>query len=207
MPNDSSSVTTDPLRQFPGWKALRLPADIARALVELYRRAGATSHGEPVSQLEHGLQCASFALAERASDELVVASFLHDIGHLVTLRSHRPDRDLAHERTGSEFLTNWLPPAVTEPIRLHVDAKRYLCGIDPSYQATLSSGSSHALTLQGGPFTRRQVALFDSEPHAADTLNLRRWDDRAKVRGVPTVTLPFVEQVIAAVLLAADRRR
>lgn len=200
MSNEHRSVSIDPLRQFPGWKALRRPEDIAHALVELYRRAGTAAHGEPVSQLEHALQCASLALAAGGADALVVGAFLHDIGHLVTLRSHRPDRDLAHELTGAAFLTNWFPESVTEPVRLHVEAKRYLCNRDPSYAARLSAGSTDTLRLQGGPFTNRQAALFEAEPHATDALALRRWDDGAKVPNVPTATLTFVEQLIVKVL-------
>ena len=205
MSNQTNSATTASQRQFPGWRSLRRPDDVARALVELYRRAGAASHGEPVSQLEHGLQSASLALATGASDELVAASFLHDIGHLVTLRSHRPDRDLAHELTGSGFLSNWFPPSITEPVRLHVEAKRYLCATDPSYRYHLSNGSAHTLGLQGGAFTKRQTALFESEPHAAAALTIRRWDDAANAPGVPTVTLAFIERIMATLLAATNQ--
>jgi gamma-butyrobetaine dioxygenase len=69
---------------------------------------------------------------------------------------------------------------VTEPVRLHVDAKRYLCTAVPGYAAGLSAASAHTLRVQGGPMQRPELAAFEANPHAAAACRVRRWDDAAK---------------------------
>ena len=80
----------------------------------------------------------------------------------------------------ADLLAHWFGPAVTEPVRLHVAAKRYLCAVDPAYQAGLSAASILSLVLQGGPMDIEEQARFCAQPHAADAVTLRRWDDAAK---------------------------
>lgn len=155
--------------------------------------------GEPVSQLEHALQAAYHAEQETGGcepatqDALVVAALLHDIGHLI----HKLPEDAAeqgidtrHEQMGYAWLKRYCDPAVTEPIRLHVPAKRYLCATDPAYQATLSAASIQSLALQGGPFSAAEVAKFEANPHFRAAVMLRRWDDLAKV---PELQVPGLE--------------
>ncbi|MGD9720515.1 MAG: phosphonate degradation HD-domain oxygenase [Pirellulales bacterium] len=159
--------------------------------------------GEPVSQLEHALQSAWHAEQDGATDELVVAALLHDFGHLV----HKLPEDCAdhgiddrHEALGQAWLRRYFGPAVTEPIRLHVAAKRYLCATDAGYRAQLSRASEQSLQLQGGPFTPDEVREFESNGFSGDAVALRRWDDLAKVPNLPVPPLdhyrPRLEKVL-----------
>lgn len=163
-------------------------------LARLFATAGAASYvGEPVSQLAHALQTAALAEADDASDSLVIAALLHDVGHLLHgLGEDVADRgvDGRHELVGAAWLHEHLPSAVLEPIRLHVDAKRYLCATDVAYAAHLSPASRASLALQGGPMSDAQVLAFARLPWAHDAVRLRRWDDAAKTPGlaVPPLT-------------------
>ena len=156
-----------------------------RAEVEaiLSQRGDEEYAGEPVSQLEHALQCAALAKADGAPDALVAAALLHDIGHLL---EDDPEAEAAsghdshHEDAGAVWLRRWFGSDVTEPVRLHVDAKRYLCATDPDYLDSLSPASRRSLGLQGGPFDAEEADHWLSQPFAEDGLRLRLWDDRAK---------------------------
>ena len=148
--------------------------------------------GEAVSQLDHALQAAW--LAERAGepDTLVCAALLHDLGHLLSgpggggsLRG----RDDAHQYAALPFLRGQFPEAVLAPIRLHVDAKRYLCAVEPSYQRSLSEESRRSLELQGGVFSGAEAAAFIAQPFAPLAVRMRRYDDLAKTPGRPTPPL------------------
>jgi gamma-butyrobetaine dioxygenase len=161
---------------------------IVDQIMDLFARRGAAAyHGEAVSQAEHALQAAELAEREGAPDRLVVAALLHDLGHLLDGQ----DEDLAqrgvdgrHEAAGCAWLAGHCSQEVTEPIRLHVDAKRYLCAIDPSYLDGLSPASRLSLLLQGGPMTTAECAQFESNPSHGDAVRLRHWDDAAKVPGL-----------------------
>jgi gamma-butyrobetaine dioxygenase len=124
-------------------------------VLSIYARSGAALYfGEPVTVSEHCLQAAHFAQAAGAPEALVIAALLHDVGHLIEAV---PDdigdwkTDARHEVTGSRWLAARFGPAVYEPVRLHVPAKRYLCASDPGYFSKLSSASVLTLGLQGGP--------------------------------------------------------
>lgn len=157
-------------------------------VIDLFARKGASAyHGEAVSQEEHALQAAALAESDGASDSLILAALLHDVGHLL----EGQEEDLAlrhvdgrHEEAGCDWLAHHLGPDVTEPIRLHVAAKRYLCALDPSYHDGLSPASQLSLSLQGGPMTPAEAAEFEQNPHAQAAVRLRRWDDAAKVPGL-----------------------
>jgi phosphonate degradation associated HDIG domain protein len=147
------------------------------------RRGREAYFGEGVSILEHSLQAAWLAKQAGAADHLVVAALLHDIGHLV----HGMAEDIAeqgvdgrHEVAGENWLRSRFGPEVSEPVRLHVDAKRYLCAVEPTYLAQLSPASIQSLKLQGGPFSADQAGDFEGNPHFQDAVVLRRWDDAAK---------------------------
>jgi gamma-butyrobetaine dioxygenase len=146
---------------------------------------GSLYFGEPVTQLEHALQTAALAEADGAATPLVIAALLHDVGHLLFGVWHvsGPQRDLRHEMLGSEWLALRFPPEVGSPVRLHVEAKRYLCYAESSYVESLSRASKQSLELQGGPFTPIQAERFLDTPFSLDAIKLRRWDDRAKVCG------------------------
>lgn len=167
-------------------------------------RGGSLYGGEAVTQLEHGLQAAY--LAEQAGDptSLITASLLHDVGHL--LHGHGDDcaergLDDKHEDLGVRFLTRHFPPAVTEPVRLHVNAKRYLCHVESTYHDTLSPPSQLSLRLQGGPMTADEAAEFEKNPFYRDAVKLRRYDDTAKAVGLPTPDfahfVPYLENALA----------
>src|SRR5215469_4845114 len=156
-------------------------------ILQLLEKDGQASYfGEPVTQLEHALQCAHFACEARASNELVVAALLHDLGHLL----HEQGEGIAdhgidsvHEDLGQRWLSTHFGPAVTRPVALHVAAKRYLCATDPAYLAQLSPASLKSLELQGGAMSADQIVGFKSEEFASDAVRLRRWDDLAKIPG------------------------
>jgi gamma-butyrobetaine dioxygenase len=88
--------------------------------------------------------------------------------------------DNDHAERGAAWLARWFSPAMTEPVRLHVAAKRYLCATEPAYFGLLSPASVYTLTLQGGPMTDAEAAAFAAGPHAAGAVAVRRWDDAAK---------------------------
>ena len=159
-------------------------------LRQLFQQSGSNMYaGEPVTQTEHALQAASLAEQDGASDALVVAGLLHDVGHLL----HDLGEDIAehgvddcHEQLGAEWLQQHFPDAVTQPVMLHVAAKRYRCAIDEQYYQKLSSASRLSLSLQGGPFSASQVQHFREGPFFHDALQLRGWDEAAKVPGMAT---------------------
>jgi phosphonate degradation associated HDIG domain protein len=177
------------------------------SIVRLYAgKAGSRYGTEAVSQLEHALQCAGLALAEDADTELVAAAFLHDIGHLVAPAPHGAGRNVddLHQYLALAFLRGTFAAAVLEPIKLHVDAKRYLCRAEEGYWEGLSPASQHSLRLQGGIYSEEQAAAFAAQPFAADAIRLRRWDEAAKVPGAPTPHLGDIAPILAA---ASERHR
>ena len=138
------------------------------------------------------------------SDTLVVAALLHDIGHLLHgLPEHIADKgiDGRHEAVGEAWLTPQAGPAVTEPLRLHVAAKRYLCAVNSDYMTLLSPASIKSLRLQGGPYTDDEVEAFEKNPHYQDAVRLRRWDDQAKVAGLDVPDLAHYRSVFERVLV------
>ncbi|HWZ67239.1 MAG TPA: HD domain-containing protein [Stellaceae bacterium] len=177
---------------------------IVDRLIELLRTKGARQYGgERVSQCEHALQSASLAAEEDAPGPLIVAALLHDIGHLLHDEGEQPAArgiDDRHEEIGAEYLLPAFGPAVAEPVRLHVPAKRYLCATDPGHFARLSPGSVRSLALQGGPFSPEEAAGFRALPFAEDAIRIRRWDEAAKVPGIPTPDLERYRATLQAAL-------
>jgi [1-hydroxy-2-(trimethylamino)ethyl]phosphonate dioxygenase len=159
--------------------------DVADRLLALLADAGKRQYGgEAVSQTEHALQCAALAAADRAPPSLVAAALLHDIGHLLYEEGPEPARrgiDDHHEILGAAALNEAFGPALAEPVRLHVAAKRWLCAAEAGYFARLSRGSVRSLALQGGPFNAVEAAAFAARPFADDAIRLRRWDEAAKL--------------------------
>jgi phosphonate degradation associated HDIG domain protein len=175
-------------------------------LMRLFMKRGDAAYiGEPVSQTEHALQTAWAAEQAGAGSALISAALLHDVGHLL----HDLPEDCAlagiddaHEAGGARWLARHFAPDVTEPVRLHVAAKRFLCATDPKYAASLSEASLRSLQLQGGPFTPEEAAQFLDDPYAEAAIALRRLDEKAKVSGLATPTLehfrPYLEAARAA---------
>ena len=160
-----------------------------RAIDEIctaFERRGQETYGEGISQLDHALQCAAFAERDGADAALVTATLLHDIGHLLhDLPADVADTgiDTQHEASGSAWLSRHFGLAVTEPVRMHVAAKRYLATMEPGYFDRLSYASKLSLRLQGGPMSEKQAATFAAEPFFSDAIRLRRWDEEGKIIG------------------------
>ena len=173
----------------------------------LFARHGSAQYsGEPVTQLEHALQTAYLAEQSEASDELVTACLLHDLGHLLNEQGETPTLrgiDDTHQYFALPFLRGLFPDAVLEAIKLHVDAKRYLCRANDGYWAKLSDDSKRSLELQGGVFAPAEAAAFLLQPGARDAVMLRQWDDLAKQEGWQTPTLTHFLDVAAHCALAS----
>ena len=160
---------------------------------------------EAISQLEHALQCADMAEQAGETPETIVAALLHDMGHLLAAErdgqsEHDTSKDDLHQYIALPFLRTLFPDAVLEPIRLHVDAKRYLCLMDSGYWAELSPASKHSLEQQGGVFSEQQAEVFMQQNFAAEAVRLRRYDDLAKVpaKVVPDLShyAVYLQQVV-----------
>jgi phosphonate degradation associated HDIG domain protein len=154
---------------------------------------------EAISQREHALQCAALAEAEGSPPELIAAALMHDLGHLVHELGDDPARDGiddVHQFLALPFLRATFPDAVLEPIKLHVDAKRYLCAAESGYWYTLSFASQRSLELQGGIYSPGDAERFIAQPHAPAAVKLRRWDDHAKVPGLATPDLAHFAAIL-----------
>lgn len=158
--------------------------DPVQIIAELFAGEGAADYlGEEVSQAAHMLQAAALAEADGAGPALIAAALLHDVGHLTaTITGHDLMRgtDNKHSDAGAAWLARWFGEQVTEPVRLHVAAKRYLCATEPAYVARLSAASVYTLGVQGGPLQGAELAEFEANPYALDAIRVRRWDDAAK---------------------------
>ena len=177
-------------------------SDVIDDIFDAFRRNGGALYdgGEAVTQLQHALQTAYFIAQDGASDTLIAAALLHDYGHVMDDASedlNSRGEDGKHEEVGAKFLAQHFVPAVTEPGRLHVAAKRYLCAVDEDYFGQLSPVSVRSLALQGGPFTPAQVKAFERNPHCEDAVRLRRCDEMGKDPHLETPDLeyyrPFLE--------------
>jgi [1-hydroxy-2-(trimethylamino)ethyl]phosphonate dioxygenase len=166
----------------------RIGEPIVDRILELFATRGAREYmGEAVSMSQHMEQSAACAAADGAAPSLVIAALLHDIGHFVgnhPIESLENGIDNHHQDVGADYLRDYFPPAVTEPIRLHVAAKRYLCATDAGYLARLSPASVDSLALQGGPMSATEVEAFESSRYHRDAIKLRFYDDDGKVAGL-----------------------
>jgi gamma-butyrobetaine dioxygenase len=173
-------------------------------IAELFAGEGVRDYlGEEVSIAAHMLQAGVLAENAGAADALVAAALLHDVGHFEAI-SPRPtqaqqleEKDFRHQDMGADWLTQWFPKEVTEPVRLHVLAKRYLCAVEPQYLARLSPTSVHTLALQGGPLTDAEAQTFARLPHAQAAVSVRRWDDLAKDPHLATPPFDHFRQLLS----------
>jgi [1-hydroxy-2-(trimethylamino)ethyl]phosphonate dioxygenase len=181
--------------------------EVIEAIFAAFSERGSAAYlGEPVSLTEHMLQTALAAEQAGADPVLVASALLHDYGHLVhdlPEDSAEHGVDTEHEEAGAVWLERWFLPRVTEPLRLHVLAKRYLCATEPDYLAALSPASVLSLRLQGGPCSPGEVAEFDRNPFAEEALQLRRWDDVGKLEGLATPPLEHYRPALEAGLRSA----
>ncbi len=164
--------------------------NVTDEILAIFQKGGSSEYfGESVSMIEHALQAAFFARTAGAPPGLIVAALLHDIGHLVDdVPSDIADwtMDAHHEQIGGRWLARRFRPEVSEPVRLHVPAKRYLLATDAGYFAKLSPASVITLKLQGGPMAAHEIAKFETEPFYKDAVRVRQWDDQGKVAGLKT---------------------
>lgn len=155
-----------------------------KKMTDLFANHGGDLYGgEEITQERHGLQCAQLAEDEGAAPHLIVSALLHDVGHLLHDEFEAAqDRgeDRFHENLGSKFLSQWFGTNVTDPIKLHVASKKYLCAVRPEYHAGLSAASVHTLRIQGGPMNADEVAEFEKNPSYKDAIQVRIWDDTGK---------------------------
>lgn len=176
-------------------------------LAALFANEGSREYfGEAVSVSTHMLQAGALAEAASAPDRLVAAALLHDVGHfrgILTGADLMAGRDNRHEETGADWLSQWLPVEVTEPVRLHVPAKRYLCCVDAEYFARLSPASVYTLGVQGGLMTPDEARAFEAMPYAADAIAVRRWDEAAKDPLAPTPEFEHFRPVLERLLRQA----
>lgn len=170
------------------------------AIKNLFAQSGDDAYfGEPVTQLEHALQCAQLAEQAGADDETVVAAFLHDIGHLLPPELAGGYMDgygtVDHERLGADYLRErGFSEKVAQLIEHHVNAKRYLVFKNPNYFARLSEASLRTLEFQGGPMSAGEALAFETNPYFKGILLLRTWDEQAKIPKLPT---PGIEYYVA----------
>jgi phosphonate degradation associated HDIG domain protein len=184
------------------------------AIAELFTSEGAADYlGEPVTIAEHLLQAGALAQAAGAPSALVAAALLHDVGHLrgadaqadaivLSGRELMSGTDNNHGDRGAVWLAQWFPVSVSEPVRLHVAAKRYLCATEPSYFGQLSEASVYTLSVQGGAMTDAEAREFEREPHAADAIAVRRWDDQAKDPSADVPAFDHYHRLLASLLIA-----
>jgi len=167
----------------------------AEEIGALFAGPGARDYlGEPVTIGNHMLQAAALAEAAGAGPAHVAAALLHDIGHLLG------DSDSRHGPAGADWLSQWFGEEVTEPVRLHVSAKRYLCAVEPGYFGLLSDESVRTLARQGGPMTEAETAAFEALPFAGAAVAVRRWDDEAKDPAVTPPGLSHFEPLLRALV-------
>ncbi|MFJ4586622.1 phosphohydrolase [Pseudomonas moraviensis] len=173
----------------------------------LYERFGASDYiGEPVSQLEHMSQAAELAMAEGCDDEVVLAAFFHDIGHLCAEGADNMGGYgvVSHERLGADYLREaGFSERLARLVEYHVQAKRYLTLREPGYYAQLSEASRRTLEYQGGVMSEAEADAFAADPLCALSLRIRRWDELAKEVAVPLVDLSVLKRK-AEKLLSAE---
>lgn len=179
---------------------------IVAFLADIFARRGGEEYlGEPVTMAEHMLQGATIAQKNGQSEEIIVAALLHDIGHFTSeFGTYSPDdtEDRFHEEAGAKVLEQFFPSIVTDCVRYHVAAKRYLCATRPEYFNRLSAASVHSLTLQGGPMSTEEVAAFERNPNLEKIVAVRYLDDAGKYADMQTPDFahfaPMVQRIVDA---------
>jgi phosphonate degradation associated HDIG domain protein len=174
---------------------------VTSEIFDLYARYGSSDYiGEPVSQLEHMFQAAQIAIAEGADDEMVLAAFFHDIGHLCEFIMPLEKMDgigiVDHESIGEKYLlTHGFSARIGRLVQGHVPAKRYLTFKYPAYYQRLSQASKETLTIQGGVMQEDEAAAFEADPFFDAHIKIREWDDRAKLANTPVPDLSFLKEM------------
>ena len=159
--------------------------------------------GEPVTMGQHMLQGATMAEQSRETDEIIIGTLLHDIGHFTSefgTFSMEDTEDRYHEDAGAAVLEQFFPKVITDCCRHHVAAKRYLCATDPEYFQKLSTASIHSLNLQGGPMSEAELKDFEKNPNLKKILKVRLYDDAGKIPDMITPSFwhfaPLVQKMV-----------
>ncbi len=177
---------------------------IVAFLQDIFERRGGEEYlGEPVTMAEHMLQGATMAERDGMDEEIIVAALLHDIGHFTSefgTFTLQDTKDRYHEDAGADVLSGFFPTVVTDCVRHHVAAKRYLCATVPDYFDQLSEASVHSLNLQGGPMSPDEVTDFEKKPNLAKIIQVRYLDDGGKHSNMQTQSFahfaPMVQRVV-----------
>ncbi|TXI00026.1 MAG: HDIG domain-containing protein [Pseudomonas monteilii] len=179
------------------------PAQIIDSTFALYERHGSDDYiGEAITQLEHMSQAAQLAIAEGFDDEVVLAAFFHDIGHLCDGDASMGGYGVvSHERIGAEYLRRCgFGERMARLVQYHVEAKRYLTLRQPGYYQRLSEASRRTLEYQGGVMSEDEADVFERDPLFEVSLRMREWDERAKVVGVTVIDLDGLKRKALALL-------
>ncbi len=179
---------------------------IVAFLQDIFERRGSEAYlGEAVTMAQHMLQGATIAQQSGRSEAIIVAALLHDIGHFTSefgTFTMDDTEDRHHEDAGAAVVEAFLPPVVTDCIRHHVAAKRYLCATNPRYLSRLSEASAHSLKLQGGPMDAAEIAAFERNPHLMEIIQVRCLDDAGKRPDMQTPPFshfaPMVQRLVDA---------
>nr|BFD45058.1 HD domain-containing protein [Pseudomonas sp. FFPRI_1] len=180
------------------------PQQVIAEVFGLYERFGDSDYiGEPVSQIEHMSQAAQLAMAEGYDDEVVLAAFFHDIGHICVQDAENMGGYgvVSHERLGADYLRRaGFSERLARLVEYHVQAKRYLTFKDPGYYQRLSEASRRTLEYQGGVMSAAEAAAFELDPLWAVSLRMRHWDEQAKEMWVPVMDMQVLKDKALAVL-------
>lgn len=184
--------------------------NVVSRLGRLFEAIMADSYlGEPVTIGEHMVQCAACAVADGAPDELIAAALLHDVGYYVDARpdnENETEVSRRHDIAAGRVLAPFFPAAVVEPIRLHVEAKRYLCAVEPGYRDRLSEASKQTMRLQGGVMSADEVERFRANPYCEAACRLRRWDEASKELGADVPGFEAYRSLLVRLAGRCDRR-
>jgi phosphonate degradation associated HDIG domain protein len=186
--------------------------EITDEIMNLYKKHGGAEYaGERVSQLEHMVQAAQLAEAQGFDEEVVLAAFLHDIGHISEAAKGDNEMDgfgiKDHEELGAEFLRGkGFSKKIARLVESHVEAKRYLTYKDAAYYANLSDASKRTLEYQGGPMTAEEAAAFEQYPLFSLIIRMRNWDEQAKIEHQPLPDLQHYREMMLHHLQTAGTR-
>ncbi|KUJ73661.1 phosphodiesterase [Ruegeria marisrubri] len=180
--------------------------NIVAFLADIFERRGGEEYlGEPVTMAEHMLQGATIAEQNGMPEDIIVAALLHDIGHFTSefgTFTMEDTEDRHHEDAGAEVLAPFFPSVVTDCVKYHVAAKRYLCATRPDYFKRLSEASIHSLNLQGGPMSAEEVAEFEKNPNLEKIIQVRYLDEAGKRADMETPGFrhfaPMVQRIVDA---------
>ena len=178
--------------------------NIVNFIGDIFKRCGDEEYlGEPVTMAEHMLQGATLAEQNGQPEIIIVSALLHDVGHFTSefgMFSMDDTKDKYHEDAGAEVLKDYFPSVVTDCVRYHVAAKRYLCATQPSYLDRLSEASIHSLKLQGGPMNEGEVCEFEKNPNLKEIIAVRFLDEAGKQEDMKTPTFayfaPMVQRIV-----------